>query len=194
MQKLIRRRVPNWLVLAVATSAIIVLLVIQGANKPLPEYLVAATELVPGDPISDDDIETIALDLKEISGTYLTTSDQLYGLSVLNLVRPGELIPKSILTNNSKPGFTSLQFAPRLKPVTAIRSGATVEIWRVVENEKEFEPERLVARALVTRIISEEGLFASENAEVEISLSIADSTLVIGAISSDVDIYLLPIR
>jgi hypothetical protein len=194
MQKLIRRRVPNWLVLAVAMSAIIVLLVIQGANKPLPEYLVAATELVPGDPISDDDIETIALDLKEISGTYLTTSDEPYGLSVLNLVRPGELIPKSILTNNSKPGFTSLQFAPRLKPVTAIRSGATVEIWRVVEIEEEFEPQRLVARALVTRIISEEGLFASENAEVEISLSIADSTLLIGAISSDFDIYLLPIR
>jgi hypothetical protein len=194
MQKLIRRRVPNWLVLAVAMSAIIVLLVIQGANKPLPEYLVAATELVPGDPISDGDIESIALDLKEISGTYLTTSDQLDGLSVLNLVRPGELIPKSILTNNSKPGFTSLQFAPRLKPVTAIRSGATVEIWRVVEIEEEFEPQRLVARALVTRIISEEGLFASENAEVEISLSIADSTLLIGAISSDFDIYLLPIR
>lgn len=194
MQKLIRRRVPNWLVLAVAMSAIIVLLVIQGANKPLPEYLVAATELVPGDPISDDDIETIALDLKEISGTYLTTSDEPCGLSVLNLVRPGELIPKSILTNNSKPGFTSLQFAPRLKPVTAIRSGATVEIWRVVEIEEEFEPQRLVARALVTRIISEEGLFASENAEVEISLSIADSTLLIGAISSDFDIYLLPIR
>lgn len=193
MQKIIRRRIPNWLVLAVGMSALIILLAIQGANRPLPEFLVAAVELVPGEPISATDIDSVALDLKEISATYLTTSDEIYGQSVLSLLRPGELIPKGALTANLKPGFTSLQFAPKLKPVTAIRPGSWVEIWRVFEAEEDFQPERLVAKALVARIISEEGLFASKNSEVEISLSLADSTLVISAISSDADLYLLPV-
>ena len=193
MQKLMRRRIPNWLMLAIGMSFVVLALGVSALNKPLPEYLVASEDLVPGRVIDEEAFISSPLDLGGFSDSYIKNVDEVKGRTVLSLIRVGELIPKGEVTDLLKPDFTSLRFAPKLKPVLAIKPGAWVSIWQVVEAEDGFQPERLIARALVTQVISEEGLFASADAEVELSMALTDSSLVIAAISSEVDVYLLPV-
>lgn len=193
MQKLLRRRIPNWLILAIGMSMVIVALSLSALNRPLPEYLIAAQDLVPGEPISPESLVAVSMNLGSAANLYLQHGEVLQDETVLSLIRQGELIPKAELTKNLKADFTSLRFLPTLKPSQNIKPGSWVSIWQVVETEDDFESQRLIPRALVLAVITEEGLFSGDSPEVEISLQLEDSSLILSALSAGNDVYLLPV-
>lgn len=193
MQKLLRRRIPNWLILAIGMSMVIVALSLSALNRPLPEYLIAAQDLVPGEPISPESLVAVSMNLGSAANLYLQHGEVLQDETVLSLIRQGELIPKAELTKNLKADFTSLRFLPTLKPPQNIKPGSWVSIWQVVETEDDFESQRLIPRALVLAVITEEGLFSGDSPEVEISLQLEDSSLILSALSAGNDVYLLPV-
>jgi hypothetical protein len=193
MQKLLRRRIPNWLILGVGMSLVVIALGLSALNKPLPEYLIAAQDLVPGEPISADSLIAVNMNLGSAANLYLQRGEVLQDETVVSLIRQGELIPRAELTKNLKANFTSLRFLPTLKPSQNIKPGSWVSIWQVVETEDDFESQRLIPRALVLAVITEDGLFSGDSPEVEISLQLEDSSLVISALSAGHDVYLLPV-
>lgn len=193
MQKLIKKRIPNWFILAAGMGGVAIALVISAANKPLPEYLVAAGNLRPGQILELEDFEPLRLDLGSLSEAYVRSDDLPILASVNSVIRAGELLPVQLITTDFDPAFTSLRFIPGLKPSDSVKAGSWVSVWQVVEVEGVFQTQRLVARAEVSSVLAGEGLFATEVPEVEIVLRIEDSSLVLAAISADLDVYVLPV-
>ncbi|MCF8529643.1 MAG: SAF domain-containing protein [Aquiluna sp.] len=193
MQKLLRRRIPNWLILAIGMFMVIFALSVSALNKPLPEYLIAAEDLVPGEPISADSLMAASFNLGASANLYLRQGEALKDATVLSLIRQGELIPKAGLTRYLTRDFTSLRFVPELKPSKEMKPGSWVSIWQVIETEDAFESQRLISRALVLGVITEDGLFAGNSPEVEISLQLEDSSLLLSALTAGNDVYLLPV-
>ena len=193
MQKLIKRKIPNWLFLALGMSVVGFALFLSAANKPLPEYLVAAGNLRPGQLLEIDDFETAGLELGPLASLYLKSDELPAYAAVSSVIRAGELVPAALLIEEIDPAFTALRFTPGLKPAESVKPGSWVSIWQVVEVEGVFETQRLVARAQVSAVVIGEGLFAAEIPEVEISVRIEDSALILSALSAEFDVYVLPV-
>lgn len=189
----IGRRIPNWMILAITGSVVSVGLLIAGLNKPLPEYLIATQSLRPGSQVELGAFSTVKLDLGPASSKYLLKSEFEIGSSVVRVVREGELLARADMTFATDPSQTAIRLVPALKPAQAVRPGARVSVWQVIETEDGSQAQRLVSSAEVLDLIYGEGLFAAERPEVEIRVSIEQSLLIMTAVSSKFDIYLLPL-
>lgn len=187
------RRIPNWVMLVAGSLAVAVALAVAALSKPVPEYLVAATALKPGAPIQQQDLKRVALDLGEIAPTYLLADDLLPGVSVLRVVREGELISRADLTFEMDESQTSIRFIPKLKPADQVVPGAFVSVWQVLETDEGQQVQQLVARAEVLDLVYGEGLFAAEYPELELRVSWEQSALLLKAVTAESDIYVLPL-
>lgn len=192
MAKRLRARPSNTLLLIVGSVVILALVAFAGLNKPLPSYLIAASNLAPGMQLTAQNTKTEQLDLGSLATAYVTAEDSA-GFVLLQPVVAGELIPIRLLGRGLALGETSLRFTPALKPAGQISPGSRVAIWQVVELDEGFESQLLVQSALVTDLQFGEGLFAGELPEVEILLSEAFATLVLQSLASENAIYLLPL-
>lgn len=192
MAKRLRARPSNTVLLIVGSFIILVLVAIAGLNRPLPTYLIAATNLAPGSQLSDDLVRVESFDLGSIAANYATSADIESSYLILPIAS-GELIPLRALGQELEFGQTSLRITPDLKPASQITPGARVQIWQVVETEIGFESQLLVASSLVTDLVYGDGLFAAEIPEVELVLTRDQAQLVIQAITAESAIYLLPL-
>jgi hypothetical protein len=192
MAKRLRARPSNTVLLIIGSAIFLLLVAFVGLNRPVPSYLIAASNLGPGIALSTDNTQAIKLDLGILAQSYVT-AEYLDGLVLLQPVAAGELIPLRLLGEGLARGQTSLRFTPGLKPAGQITPGSRVAIWQVVEAEEGFESQLLVLSALVTDLQFGEGLFAGELPEVEVILTESLATLVLESLTSDAAIYLLPL-
>lgn len=188
----LRRRVSPWsiglLFLAIACVGIVVF----SLNKPLPTYLVAKRDLVPGQSIQSTDLEAAELDLGSLASLY--ASEIPAGTSLTSPVPQGELIPVSRLGRALAENQTAIRLIPSIKPSAAVALGSFVSIWQVVEVEGIFQPEQLVARAEVASVEVGEELFAEDIPEIEILLSKEQAMLLITALAADFEVFVLPAK
>lgn len=187
------RRIPNWMLLVAGSALLAGALGIAALTKPVPEYLVAASALKPGAPISSTDLQAIPLDLGEAAVAYVLAEDLPPGVGISRVVRQGELLSKADLTFELDEDLTSIRFIPKLKPSVQVKPGSQVSVWKVVETDAGQEVQQLVARAEVLDLVFGEGLFAAEFPEVEIRVSWEQSALLLQAVTAESDIYLLPL-
>lgn len=191
MAKRLRARPSNMVILIIGSFLILALVAIAGLNRPLPSYLIAASNLAPGTELTASQVRVESLDLGSIADKYVTIED-LNDAQLVLPVAEGELIPRRALGQALNPNQTSIRLVPRLKPASQITSGSTVAIWQVVETEEDFESQLLVPSALVSQLQFGEGLFAGELPEVELLLSNEQALLVLQAITAESAIYILP--
>ena len=191
MAKRLRARPSNTMILLVGAGLVLVLLAVAGLNKPLPSYLVAKSNLPVGQLVSEENTVLVPLDLGVLAERY-ATDEQAKDLVLLQPVAEGELIPLRLLADASPAGQTSIRFTPDLKPANRITIGSKVTIWQVVEIEEVFEPQLLVASAVVSDILYGDGLFAGELPEVEVLIYGQEGALLLSALASDASVYLLP--
>lgn len=187
------RRIPNWMLLVAGSTLVAGALGVAALTKPVPEYLVAASALKPGAPISPNDLKAVPLDLGEVDVAYVLAEDLPPGVGVARVVRQGELLSRVDLTFELDEELTSIRFIPKLKPSIQVKPGSQVSVWKVVETETGQEVQQLVARAEVLDLVFGEGLFAAEFPEVEIRVSWEQSALLLQAVTAESDIYLLPL-
>jgi Flp pilus assembly protein CpaB len=192
MAKRLRARPSNTLLLVFGSVVILALVTLAALNRPLPSYLVAASNLAPGMQLSTQNTTTQQLNLGSLANSYVTAENSA-GMVLLQPVVAGELIPIRVLGRGLAFGETSLRFTPALKPAGQITPGSRVAIWQVVELADGFESQLLVQSALVTDLQFGEGLFAGELPEVEILLSEPFATLLLQSLASENAIYLLPL-
>lgn len=191
MAKRLRARPSNTLLLLIGSGLILSLLAFASLNRPLPSYLVAASNMAAGVSPSSENSKLVQLDLGELSELYATESDYAE-MVLLQPVAAGELIPVRLLGEKLSSQQTAIRFSPDLKPANPIVVGSRVAIWQVVEIEEEFESQLLVSSAVVSDIVYADGLFAGELPEVEIIVGADQAQLLLSAIASDASIYLLP--
>lgn len=188
----IRKRVSPWTVLILILSLAAVAVLVFTLNKPLPTYLVAKRDLVPGELITAEDVDQLNLDLGPLAGSYLSEIPR--DVSVRSAVPKGELIPVSRLGTELAENQTAIRLLPATKPAASVTAGTLVSVWQVVEVEGEFQPQQLVAIAEVAAIQYGEGLFSEEVPEIELLLGKEQAMLVITALAADYDVFVLPLK
>jgi hypothetical protein len=170
---------------------VLVGLVVSSLFRPLPEYLVAATDLKPGELLTDEAFTRVALDLGEVSA-YVKAEEAFSATGVSRLIRKGELIASQDLTTLTDPEYTAIRITPELKPAS-VTQGSFVALWRAIEREAGVELELIVPRAEVLEIKYGEGLFAQENPEVELRLKLDEAIAAMHAVSLENQIFVVPV-
>lgn len=191
MAKRLRARPSNTVILIIGSFLILILVALAGLNRPLPSYLIAASNLAPGAKLTTSSVRVEQLDLGSVAENYVTSLDLEVGELVLP-VPEGELIPKRALGKALGKNQTSLRIVPKLKPASQITAGSTVAIWQVVETDEGYESQLLVPTALVSELVYGEGLFAGELPEVELVILGDQALVVMQAVTAESAIYILP--
>lgn len=192
MSMRIRKRVNPWTIAIFILSMAAAAVVVFTLNKPLPTYLIAKRDLVPGELITEQDVEQLNLDLGPLAANYITELPD--DLAVRSAVPQGELIPVSRLGTQLAQNQTAVRLLPATKPAAAVMAGSLVAVWQVVEVEGEFQPQQLVAIAEVAAIQYGEGLFSEEVPEIELLLGKEQAMLVITALAANHDVFVLPLK
>lgn len=188
----IRRRVSSWTLFLGVAAVSCAVLIFMALNKPLPTYLVAKRDLVAGELIISEDVESVALDLGPLADRYASALSE--GKAVRSAIGAGELIPLSRLGSQFLDNQTAVRLIPSTQPSASVIQGSFVSVWQVVEVAGGFEPQQLVDRAEVAAVKYGEGLFAEEIPEVELLLGKEQAMLVITALAADFEVFVLPTK
>jgi hypothetical protein len=191
MKKILRRRVSTWSLLS--AFAVIGLLAVGmlALSKPLPEYLVATSNLAPGIRISPSEFETRKLDLGVAGSGYLTLNSLKQELYLNEFVAEGEFVLLRHLTDSQTQNQTTVVLLPSLAVSPSIRPGSWVQIWRTVDGPSGFISERLVERCQVVAILANDSLVSDAGSHVEVSVTEQESALILQTISLEQNIYVL---
>jgi len=166
-------------------------LVVAGILKPLPSYLVAAQDLMPGQPLASEQFIEVEMDLGAVSDGYVVSFEP--GLMLSDFVAAGELVPTRLVQPVRTANQTLLRIVPAAQPAAIVQAGTMVGIWQVTEIEDISVPTMLVPAAMVVQVIEPDGLFASDVSHFEVQLSQDQATAVITAIAADLPLFMVPI-
>lgn len=187
----IRRRISGWLILTLLVISCSGLLLFFSFNKPLPTYLVAKRDLVPGELLDSADFESVPIDLGPVAEKYLSSVSP--NLQLLSQIPAGELVPISRLGIDFSENQTAVRMIPSSKPSSNVKPGSWVSIWKVIEQDDQYLPVLLVERAQVSAVEYGEGLFADQLPEVEVVLGSDQATLLITALAAKYEVFVLPL-
>jgi hypothetical protein len=191
MNKVLRKRISNvaLIIVTVATG-----LVIAGAialSRPLPEYLVAKTPLIPGEEIGVESFELQRLDLGPAGRHYLTLQNAPEVFYLNEFVSEGELVPIRNVLDFAPDGLTTIVLSPSLEVSQKVSAGSWVQIWRTIPTENNFLGELLVPRSQVVAVTEGSSLMSDRGTLVEVMVSQEQAGLLLQTVSSDLDIFLL---
>jgi hypothetical protein len=169
MARLGRRRVSRLSVIIIGVFASAFAILIWGCTRPLPEYLIAQSQLGYGSALAASDLEVVRLDLGELSDLYLTPGDLTGDLVSIRPVASGELVPKSAVGNQIQSGFSVVTVTPSQLPSAEIGVGTKVELWVVPELQNSmWEPATSLGYAEVVAVVEPEGVFAEDTGTYEL--------------------------
>lgn len=169
MARLGRRRVSKLSLLVIGIFASALAILLWGYTRPLPEYLVAQSQLGYGSELAGSDLKAVGLELGELSELYMSPDDLVGDLVALRPVAPGELIPKSAVANEIQSGFSVVTVTPSQLPSSEIGVGTRVELWIVPELQNSlWEPATSLGYAEVVEVIEPEGVFAENTGTYEL--------------------------
>ena len=169
MARLGRKRVSKLSVIIIGVFASAFAILIWGYTRPLPEYLIAQSQLGYGSELAASDLEVVRLDLGELSDLYLTPEDLTGALVALRPVASGELVPKSAVGNQIQSGFSVVTVTPSQLPSAEIGVGTIVELWVVPELQNSmWEPATTLGYAEVVAVVEPEGVFAEDTGTYEL--------------------------
>ena len=191
MRKVLRKRVSTWSLLSAIALIGLLLAAVFAFSKPLPEYLVAKSNLSAGGWISLADLDRRKLDLGSSATKYLTIDSLENGFYIREFVAEGELILLRHLSDSLPKDRTTVVVSPSLDVSPSITPGAWIQIWRTVEGPKGFVSERIVERCQVVSILEDESLVSERGSQVEVSITEQESALILQTISAQQDLYLL---
>ena len=193
MAKIIRRPPRLWVWFAATIAIALTAMSAIALNKPLPEYLVASSQIGVGEELDLNLLDSVPLNLGPISSNYLKSVDFKSGLTLIDALEPGELVPVSELVAARPSNLTSMLITPALEVSSQVIAGSWVRILRSYELEAQLHTEVLVLRSQVVRRVEPEGLLTQSIPQVEVLLDFESAALVMESISAGYDVYLVPI-
>lgn len=192
MARLGRRRISKFSLLAAVLLSVAVCIVFWAYSRPLPEYLVAKSDLGYGTEINPTNLEVVQLNLGEASEVYLKPSDLSGDLIVNRTVGEGELIPRSGTVSAIQTGYSIISLTPAQLPSDRIAPGDLVQIWTVPQSQNSvWDPAQILGFAEVVAITLDEGVFASNNGIYELLVPSNDLTPILEGIAKGYPIFLV---
>ena len=191
MKKVLRKRISSWSLLSIVAAAGLIVAAALALNKPIPEYLVARSDLQPGQKISITQLSARPINLGETGSAYLTFRDFNEGYVATDFISRGELLPRRQLSLTQSPGMTTIVLTPSLEVSPSIEPGSWVQIWRTIESSEGFLSERLVDRSQVVSLRQGESLVSSSESQIEVSVSEEQSAIILQTMSAEQDIFVL---
>ena len=157
-----------------------------GSEVPPDKYFVAATNLSSGIKLTESNLLTLPLDLRETKSIYLQASGE--NLSKWTLIRPvsaGELIPLSSIAISTRSSCSELAVALGVSLASNIKVGDEVDLWSANQaSNMEAIPVQVVSDAELVNIKSDTDSYSQFPQQVEVCVSPAEIRSVVAAIAS----------
>src|SRR5699024_8129056 len=159
---MMRLRTPRWkdprlivgIVLVVASVLMGAVLVSRLSETT--SVLVARSAIVPGEPITAEDLTTVELRLGDQTDHYVGTLEAIpEGAVALRTIRSGELVPMSAIGQAAEVPLRPVVIPVDAAVAESVVPGATVELWHTapaIEEGAEAQARLLVPDAVVRRV------------------------------------------
>jgi hypothetical protein len=182
-----------------AIAMILLLLSVAGVNYVISvnnqtqDFLVAASDLPAGSPVSKSDVASANVNLGEGSAQYLKANELPGGSYLLGPVRAGQLIPRSMLASKVLDERVPLVVSSAMGLAAGLVAGASVDLWvtPISESKPTGEPYALVLGAEVSRLLEKTEMFSNQSPDVELWVPVAAVGPVLAAISAESKISLV---
>lgn len=154
----------------------------------------AARALVPGEPITADDLAVVDVALGSASGAYVHADDALEGLVAARVIAAGELVPADALVPAPASTSTTVVVRSAADVPAAVTAGTVVELWAAprLDQSRYDTPRILVADATVVSVSRDDSALASGSASVELVIPRADVPAALSAIADGAALSVIP--
>ncbi|MGL5816479.1 MAG: hypothetical protein ACRCYR_02875 [Phycicoccus sp.] len=131
-----RLKAPSWRdsrliigVLLVLLSTVLGSVVVARADDRVPVYTVAA-RVAPGEPLDDDDVDVVDVQLGDASGRYLAADRPIPAEAwALRELRPGELVPVDAIGDADEVDVQPVALRVDATSATGLGAGALVDVY-----------------------------------------------------------------
>lgn len=199
-----RMRRPSWRdprlgvgVLLVAASVALGSWVVAQAGATVEAYT-ARDVLVPGQHVSDEDLEVVQVQVADVQETYLTPGDLASDAVVLRTVGAGELVPAGAIGGAAQADLRPVTIPTAATATTSVARGTQVDVWVArpdpdASGTAHLAPEELLTGVHVAQVHEDTALFAGvEQVHVEVLVAAPDLADVLEALSSGAEVILVP--
>ena len=178
----------NRILLAISLSAIAVTswVISIGSEVPVDHYLVAATSLSSNSELTEANLLSLPMDLRETENLYLQASEE--NLSMWTLIRPvsaGELIPLSSIALSTRSTCSELSVALGVALASNIKVGDRIDLWAANQvTSIETIPVQVVSAAELVNIKVDTDTYSQFPQQVEVCVTPAEVRSVVAAIAT----------
>ena len=196
---------PSWKDWRLLVGVLLVLLavvlggrVVAAADDTTPVF-VAAKPLVPGQPVTDEDLEVVRVHLDDVAQTYVDATHSLPGGTyVLRPVREGELVPGSALGGKGRVRVKTLTVPVDPAAAQVLQAGSVVDVWvngkrRETGSEAYGTPHQVLDAAVVAGVPDSKKLLGSATTSVQVVVPDEQVEVLIAAVDREDRITLVPV-
>ena len=156
------------------------------SEVPADHYLVAATNLSSNSALSDANLLSLPMDLRETENLYLQASEE--NLIKWTLIRPvsaGELIPLSSIALSTRSTCSELSVALGVNLASNIKVGDRIDLWAANQvTSIESIPVQVVSAAELVNIKVDTDTYSQFTQQVEVCVTPAEVRSVVAAIAT----------
>lgn len=156
-----------------------------GSENQGDQYLVASTNISSGSTLTEENLLSLTMDLRETENLYLQTSEE--NLGTWTLIRPvsaGELIPVSAIALSTRSTCSELSVSLGVSLANNIKVGDRIDLWAANQANNETIPVQVVTAAELVNIKLDTDTYSQFPQEVEVCVAPAEVRSVVSAIAT----------
>ena len=158
-------------------------------------YLVPTSVVPVGSRLSAEKFRSVRLNLGQLGGHYLKAGKTPAGFASKTL-QPNQLIATSSLSASAPETVARVVVTNKTQIGSGVHAGGEVSIWsaRRLANNQFDVPKRLVAKAVVSKVIKNSAVFGGQNQQVEVLVAPLQAPAILAAMASDSPIFLVALQ
>lgn len=180
-------------ILLVVASVAGVWFVVSASRQTVPVFAATRT-IVPGEAVSEADLQLVDVALGQASGAYLSSGALADGLVATRTVEAGELVPDSAVGPATAAAMTTVVLRSAVDVPASVEAGSVVEVWQapLIDRGSYDEPRILVADATVVSVTRDDSMIGGGAAALEVVIPRADVAAVLAAMADESAISIVP--
>jgi hypothetical protein len=177
----------------IAASIAGVWAVVAVARQTTPVYAAART-IVPGQPLTADDLTVVDVGLGTSSDAYLALGALPADAVAGRTVEAGELVPATAAIPAERSDVTTVVVHTSIDVPSAVRAGTAVELWAAAQKERGVyaTPRILIPHATVVSVTADESMIGGGQSALELVIPRADVADTLAAISAASALSVVP--
>lgn len=169
-------------------------LVLSSSGSTTP-VLVASRTIVRGEALTSDDMQVVEANLGALTGDYVQPEGLGSGDIAARTLVEGELIPRSAVAGAGALRTTTVVIESRGIPAEVV-AGTVVEVWQAMPPDEAgttSAPRVLIADAVVSSLVTRDGVLASDDTGVELVIDRTEVADVLAAVTAGAVLSVVPI-